>query len=85
MFEQFVNSRAVTISPPHPTPPPTAGRRRSHVVDLDSSVYATDPGYFFVAHAVHAFDLDAHITLQFCPDTVSRRRCMQTVATTSVT
>ena len=34
-------------------PPPTAGRPRSYVVGLDSSIYSTDPGYLFVAHPVH--------------------------------
>ena len=49
VFEQLVNSHAVTI-PPSPS---TADRPRSHVVDLDSSVDATDPGYFFVAQPVY--------------------------------
>jgi len=40
VIEQLVNSRAVSI-PPTSTP----GRPRSHR-------YATDPGYFFVAHPV---------------------------------
>ena len=44
VFEQLVNSRAVTVFILLTTTTTTTGRPRSHVVGLDSSVYATDPG-----------------------------------------
>ena len=43
----------VVLAPFPPTPTPTAGRPPSHVFGLDSSVYAKDQRYFFVAHSVY--------------------------------
>ena len=37
------------------SPSPPADRHQLHIVGLDSSVYSTDPGYFFVVHSVYIY------------------------------